>query len=175
MSVGVAGILQPWFYIEGHLCRRTPLSKDAMTGKLKWAQLDLHDASVSAGLDVLLNYFNALRLQFSDAKAGVLPQTFHKTLMPPGMAYCKGGVSKLADRGLAVITPSRWTPPLDYMFPARHVFIVFWRYMIPARHVFIVFWHYMIPAIRTLIVSVTARMTNSSANPLSARRSTHFL
>ena len=46
-----------------------------MTGKLKWAHRDLRDALVSAGLSVptrpsLLNYFNTLRLQFSDPKAG---------------------------------------------------------------------------------------------------------
>ena len=44
-----------------------------------------------------------------------------KTPMPPGLAYRKGGTSKLAARffflqegarGLAVVTPSRWTPSL---------------------------------------------------------------
>ena len=46
-----------------------------MTSKLKWSNRALHDASVLAGLNTpsrpsLLNYFNTLRLQFSDPKAG---------------------------------------------------------------------------------------------------------
>ena len=70
---------------EGTLCELSAddairaRMKDFMLTKLKWTHRELHDAVLSAGMNVpgrpsLINYFNTLRLQFGDSKAGFLPQ-----------------------------------------------------------------------------------------------------
>ena len=53
--------------------------KNFMLTKLKWTHRELHDAVLSAKMGVpcrpsLMNYFNALRVQFGDATIGFLPQ-----------------------------------------------------------------------------------------------------
>ena len=65
-----------------------------MKSKLRWSNRALHDASVWAGLNTpsrpsLLNYFNTLRLQFSDPKAGFLPQTYQSHTKPRILAVLK--------------------------------------------------------------------------------------
>ena len=54
--------------------------KKFMLTRLKWTHRELHDALVTAGLDIpsrpsVVNYFNTLRLQFGDNQLGFLPQS----------------------------------------------------------------------------------------------------
>ena len=103
-------------------------AEDHNSTKLAWAEADEaedEDALATGKLKFrlgvlvrpsLLNYFNALRLQFSDSKAGFLPQTFQshtKTLMPPGMAYCKGGGIKASRSRLGCNNSKSMDPFID--------------------------------------------------------------